>query len=465
MDLRYDVLTDAARLAREFVDGLAERPVGAQASIGELRERLARPLTDEGEDPRTVIAELASDVDPGLIASPGPRYFGFVIGGALPAAVAADWLTSAWDQNGGGAVAAPALAVAEAVAADWVRELLGLPPSCGIGFVTGCQMAHVTCLAAARHAGLDDAGWNVEADGLQGAPALRVVAGANAHVTIARACRILGLGADTIRVVPADGEGRMLAVELAAALTEHDGPQIVCAQAGEVNSGAFDPLEQITELCRAHGAWCHVDGAFGLWAAASPARRHLLAGFEHADSWATDGHKWLNVPYDCGIAIVADATRQRGAMSSTADYIPANESDVPWGVESTPEFSRRARAVPLYAALRSLGRDGVADLVERCCRHAARIAARLAAHDEVEILNDVVLNQVLVRFAGSDEVTDAVIERVQADGTCWAGGSRWHGGAVVMRISVSGWQTTAADADRSADAILAALRATLAQAA
>jgi glutamate/tyrosine decarboxylase-like PLP-dependent enzyme len=462
MDPRYDVLEDAARLARAFVDGLAERPVGATASIDELRARLARPLTDAGEDPRTVIAELAADAEPGLMASAGPRYFGFVIGGALPAAVAADWLTSAWDQNGGGAIAAPALTVAEAVAADWLRELLGLPDGCGIGFVTGCQMAHVTCLAAARHAGLADAGWNVEADGLQGAPAVRVVAGAHAHVTIGRACRILGLGAERIRVVPADSEGRMIAAELEPILAEHDGPQIVCAQAGEVNSGAFDPLAEIIATCHAHGAWCHVDGAFGLWAAASPSRRALLDGFARADSWATDGHKWLNVPYDCGIAIVADAAKQRGAMASTADYIPANESDVPWGVESIPEFSRRARGVPLYAALRSLGRAGVRDLVDRCCDHARRIAARLDADDGVEILNDVVLNQVLVRFADSDDVTNAVIDRVQRDGTCWAGGSRWHGGA-VMRISVSGWQTTAADADRSADAILAALRAVTAR--
>lgn len=458
MDPRYDVLADAARLGRAYVDGLADRHVGATASVAELRERIGRPLTRAGEDPRTVIAELAADADPGIVASAGPRYFGFVCGGAVPAAVAADWLTAAWDQNGGGAITTPALAVVESVAADWVRELLGLPATAGVGFVTGCQMAHVTCLAAARHAVLADAGWNVEADGLQGAPALRVVAGANAHVTIGRACRILGLGADRIRVIPADGEGRMLAGELAAALREHDGPQIVCAQAGEVNSGAFDPLADIIEISRAHGAWCHVDGAFGLWAAVSPSRRRLLHGFEAADSWATDGHKWLNVPYDCGIAIVADAARQRGAMASTADYVPANDGDVAWGVESTPEFSRRARAVPLYAALRTLGRDGVTDLVDRCCAHARRIAARLDAHDDVEILNEIVLNQVLVRFAGDDDVTHAVIARVQHDGTCWAGGSRWHG-AAVMRISVSGWQTTAADADRSADAILAALRA------
>lgn len=461
MDPRYDVLTDAAQLGRAFVDGLAERPVAATAELEDLRARLARPLTDAGADPRRVIADLAADVEDGLMASAGPRYFGFVIGGALPAAVAADWLVSAWDQNGGGAIAAPALTVAEAVAASWLRELLGLPAGCGVGFVTGCQMAHVTCLAAARHAVLADAGWNVEADGLQGAPALRVVAGANAHVTIGRACRILGLGAERIRVVPADGEGRMIAAELGPILAEHDGPQIVCAQAGEVNSGAFDPLREIVATCHAHGAWCHVDGAFGLWAAVSPARRALLDGYAGADSWATDGHKWLNVPYDCGIAIVADAGKQRGAMASTADYIPPNETDVPWGVESIPEFSRRARGIPLYAALRTLGRDGITDLVDRCCELARRIAARLAAHDGVEVLNDVVLNQVLVRFAGDDAVTNAVIDRVQRDGTCWAGGSRWHG-AAVMRISVIGWQTTAADADRSADAILAALGATTA---
>jgi glutamate/tyrosine decarboxylase-like PLP-dependent enzyme len=461
MDARYEVLADAAELAREFVDGLPERHVGATASVEEMRTRLARPLTDAGEDPRAVIAELAADVEPGLTASAGPRYFGFVIGGALPVAVAADWLTATWDQNCGGTVTTPALAVAEAVAAGWVRELLGLPASCAIGFVTGCQMAHVTCLAAARHAVLANAGWDVEAEGLQGAPLLRVVAGADAHITIARACRILGLGAERIRVVPADHEGRMIAAELGRALREHDGPTIVCAQAGDVNSGAFDPLAAIVAECREHGAWLHVDGAFGLWAAVSPTRRALLDGFRQADSWATDGHKWLNVPYDCGIAIVADAAFQRAAMAATADYIPANESDVPWAIESMPEFSRRARGVPLYAALRSLGRDGVADLVDRCCEYAQRIAAQLSEDDEVEILNDVVLNQVLVRFAGNDEITNAVIDRVQADGTCWASGSRWQGN-VVMRISVSGWQTTAADVERSTAAILAALHATTA---
>jgi glutamate/tyrosine decarboxylase-like PLP-dependent enzyme len=458
MDPRYDVLADAAQLSREFVDGLARRHVGPIASVAELQARLDHPLTDAGEDPRTVIAELARDAEPGLIASAGPRYFGFVCGGALPAAVAADWLTSAWDQNGGGTPTAPALAVAEAVAAGWVRELLGLPPASGLAFVTGCQMAHVTCLAAARHGVLADAGWNVEIDGLQGGPPLRVVAGASAHITIARACRILGLGAGRIRVVPSDGEGRMIAAQLGPILREHDGPQIVCAQAGEVNSGAFDPLAEIVAMSREHGAWCHVDGAFGLWAAVSPARRGLLDGYAQADSWATDGHKWLNVPYDCGIAIVADAARQRGAMASTSDYIPANQGDVPWGVESTPEFSRRARGIALYAALRSLGRAGLTDLVDRCCEHARLMAQLLAAADGVEVLNDVVLNQILVRFGDDDAHTQAVIDHVQDEGTCWAGGSRWHGKA-VMRISIVGWQTTTADVERSAAAIIGAQRA------
>jgi glutamate/tyrosine decarboxylase-like PLP-dependent enzyme len=455
MDARYEVLDDAARLAHEWVDSLATRPVGAQAGLDELRERLSVPLTDDGEDPRTVIAELARDADPGLIASGGPRYFGFVIGGALPVAIAADWLTGAWDQNGGGYVVAPALSVIEEVAARWVREVLGLPPGCGIGFVTGCQMAHFTCLAAARHAVLRDAGWDVEGQGLQGAPEVRVIAGAHAHVTVQVACRMLGLGAKRVREVACDDQGRMLVDALRAELAQHDGPAIVCAQAGEINTGAFDPFGEIVDVCRANGAWCHVDGAFGLWAAASPARRALIEGFERADSWATDGHKWLNVPYDCGIAAVADASAHRAAMTSTSAYIPPHEDDIPWGFDWNPEFSRRARGVAVYAALRSLGRDGVADLVDRCCDHAARMASLLAAADGVEVLNDVVLNQVLVRFGDSDELTNAVIERVQADGVCWLAGSSFDGRA-VMRVSVVGWQTTDADVERSAEAILAA---------
>ncbi|MDQ3571526.1 MAG: aminotransferase class V-fold PLP-dependent enzyme [Actinomycetota bacterium] len=432
--------------------------MGAEAGVDELRSRLDRPLRDGGEDPRAVIADLARDVESGLTASAGPRYFGFVIGGALPVAVAADWLTSAWDQNGGGYVAAPALSVAEEVAAGWVRDLLGLPATCGLGFVTGCQMAHFTCLAAARHAVLRDAGWDVEAQGLQGGPRIRVIAGEQVHVTVTVACRMLGLGAERVRLIPSDDQGRMLPAELQSALAEEDGPTIVCAQAGEINTGGFDPIADIVDACRASGAWCHIDGAFGLWAAVSPSRRRLLEGFERADSWATDAHKWLNVPYDCGIAAVADPSAHRAAMTSTSAYIPPHDEDIPWGFDWTPEFSRRARGVPVYAALRSLGRSGIANLIDSSCEHAQRMADLLAAADGVEVLNDVVLNQVLVRFEGDDEATNAVIARTQQDGTCWLGASSFRGQA-VMRVSVVGWQTTADDIDRSAAAILAAAQA------
>ena len=453
----YEVLDDAARLAIEYADGLDSRPVGATADVGELRARLDHPLADQGEDPRRVIADLAHDVEPGLVASGGPRYFGFVIGGALPVAIAADWLTAAWDQNGGGYVASPALSVAEEVAAGWVKELLGLPPTSSIGFVTGCQMAHFTCLAAARHAVLRDAGWNVEANGLHGGPDVRVIAGEEAHVTVKVACRMLGLGEKRVRLVPGDDQGRMLSGELEKAIAEHDGPTIVCAQAGEINTGAFDPIEEIVNICGARGAWCHIDGAFGLWAAASPTRRRLLDGFERADSWATDAHKWLNVPYDCGIAAVADPSAHKAAMTSTSAYIPPHADDIPWGFDWTPEFSRRTRGIPVYAALRSLGRTGVARLIDGCCEHAERMAARLADADGVEVVNDVVLNQVLVRFGDDDEVTNAVIERIQQDGTCWLSGSTFRGQA-VMRVSIVGWQTATDDIDRSAEAILAAAR-------
>jgi glutamate/tyrosine decarboxylase-like PLP-dependent enzyme len=455
MDPRYAVLDDAARLARAYTDGLGDRRVGATAGLEELRARLARPLGDRGTDPHTVVADLAADVEGGLVANGGPRFYGFVIGGAYPVAVAADWLTAAWDQNAGGYLPAPALSVVEEVAADWIRDLLGLPAGSGVGFVTGGQMANFTCLAAARHAVLRDAGWDVEADGLQGAPRVRVVVGENAHVTIAVACRMLGLGAEQALVVPADDQGRMRPDALAEVLAGGDGPTIVCAQAGEINTGAFDPLAAITAACREHGAWCHVDGAFGLWAAASPVRRRLLDGHADADSWATDAHKWLNVPYDCGIAVVADAAAHRAAMTSTSAYIPPHEDDVPWGFDWTPELSRRARGVPVYATLRALGRAGVAELVDRSCANAIRMAQRLHGGSGVEVLNDVVLNQVLVRFGDDDATTAAVIAAVQDDGTCWLGGSTFRGQG-VMRISIVGWQTTPADIDRCSDAILAA---------
>ena len=427
-----------------------------ETDVDELRARIAKPLTDGGEDPQAVLADLARDAEPGLVASAGPRYFGFVVGGSLPVAVAADWLVSTWDQNAGGYALSPSLSVVEETAAGWVRELLGLPPDCGVGFVTGCQMAHLTCLAAARHAVLRDAGWDVEGQGLHGAPEVRVVAGEHAHVTVGAACRMLGLGADRVIHIPADDQGRMLPLELEAELGRSDLPTIVCAQAGEVNTGAFDPIAQIVDSCSTHGAWCHIDGAFGLWAAASPRYRELLGGHDRADSWATDGHKWLNVPYDCGIAAVADRSAHRAAMTSTAAYIPPPDEEIPSGFDWSPEFSRRARGVPVYAALRALGRAGVGDMVDRHCELARRMAAKLAAADDVEILSDVVLNQVLVRF-GDDDLTNAVIERVQDDGTCWLSGTTFRGRA-AMRVSVVNWQTTADDADRSAEAILSAAR-------
>ena len=462
MDPRYDVLDDATRLAREFIATLPERPVGEQASLEELRAALDRDLTDAGEDPHAVIRDLAADVEPGVVASAGPRYFGFVIGGVLPVALAADWLTSTWDQNAAGYTPSPSVSVVEEVAARWVRELLGLPDGASVGFVTGCQMAHFTCLAAARHGVLARAGWDVEADGLQGAPEVRVIAGAQAHITVYVASRMLGLGFDRVRTVDTDDQGRMLLDALDAELRDYDGPTIVCAQAGEVNTGAFDPIGPIADLCHERGAWCHVDGAFGLWAAASPRRRHLLGGHERADSWATDGHKWLNVPYDCGIAAVADSEAHRLAMTSSAPYIPEIEEDMPWGFNWSPEFSRRARGVPVYAALRFLGRGGVADLVDRGCDQALRMAERLAQADDLAVVNDVVLNQVIVRVGDDDGLTQRAVEHVQRDGTCWLSGSTFRGQAVI-RISLVGWPTTMEDVDRSADAIIRAAQAARAE--
>jgi glutamate/tyrosine decarboxylase-like PLP-dependent enzyme len=455
MDPRYAVLDDAARIALEYIDTLPDRHVGATASVDELRARLRHELTEAGVDPAEVIAELAHGIDPGLAASAGPRYFGFVIGGGLPVAVAADWLTSAWDQNAGGYATSPGASVVEEVAAGWVRDILGLPEQAGVGFVTGCQMAHFTCLAAARHAVLRRVGWDVEGQGLNGAPEILVIAAESAHITALVACRLLGLGADRVRIVPVDDQGRMRVEPLRDELARHAGPAIVCAQAGEVNTGAFDPFGEIIDVCREHGAWCHVDGAFGLWAAASPSRRLLLDGYEHADSWATDAHKWLNVPYDCGIAIVADAEAQRIAMTSTAPYVPNHDPSEPWALDRTPEYSRRGRGVSVYAALRHLGRRGVAQIVDTCCDNATLMAERLAAVDGIEVINDVVLNQVLVRIGGSDAATNSTIERVQEDGTCFVTGSTFRGRA-AMRVSIAGWQTTPEDIDLAADAIVRA---------
>jgi glutamate/tyrosine decarboxylase-like PLP-dependent enzyme len=386
-----------------------------------------------------VIAELAGEADPGLTAINSPRFFAFVMGGAHPAGIAADWLATAWDQNTGLVAPTPATAAFEEIAERWLADLLKLPPTASFALVTGCQMAHVTGLAAARHRVLADAGHDVERDGVVGAPRIRVLASAERHVTVDRALRLLGLGAPT--TVAADDEGRMRAEALADALDGAAGPTIVCAQAGDVNSGAFDPLTEIAEACENARAWLHVDGAFGIWAAVSPRFRHLVAGIERADSWTTDAHKWLQVPYDSGLVFCAHPESHRNAMTVTASYLIQDEGArrVRDAVDWVPEFSRRARGFAVYAALRSLGRRGLQDLVERCCDAAARFAERIAEVDGVEVVNEVVLNQVLFRF-DSDERTDEVIERVQRDGRIWIGGTTWLGRRAI-RFSVSNWQT------------------------
>ena len=462
------LLSRTAALAEQFLASLRERPVGATATREGLAARLGGALPAQGQAPLEVVEGLAAAAqDGGLIASAGPRYFGFVIGGSVPAALAADWLVSAWDQDAGLYACGPAAAVVEDVAAGWLLDLFGLPASASVGFVTGGQMANFTGIAAGRHAVLARAGYDVEEDGLPGAPPVHVVVGAEAHVTILTSLRLLGLGSGRAVRVAADGQGRMQADALRRALASLDGPTIVCAQAGNVNTGAFDPVGEISDIAHERGAWVHVDGAFGLWAAMAPARAHLFRGVERADSWATDGHKWLNVPYDSGIAIVRDRVAHKAAMTGRAAYLVQSDGAERDPQDWTPEFSRRARGFPVYAALRSLGREGVTALVERCCRLATRMADRLRAGAagagvEVRILNEVVLNQVLARFepkgADAGAFTRAVVGRVQREGTCWMAGTRWHE-LDAMRISISNWSTTEEDIDRSARAILACARA------
>jgi glutamate/tyrosine decarboxylase-like PLP-dependent enzyme len=450
-----ELLGETASYAADFLEGLPDRRVAESATFELLQAALGGPLPEGPTDPREVVSHLATAADPGVIAIPGGRYFGFVIGGAVPAALAADWLSSVWDQNAGLYVAGPSAAVVEEVAGIWTAELLGLPDNVSFGFVTGCQMAHFTALGAARNAVLTRTGWNVEERGLIGAPAVHVVVGEERHTTIDRALRFLGLGTDCVVPVAADGQGRMDPGALGSTLEGLEGPTIVCAQLGNVNTGACDPCGEIADIAASTGAWLHVDGAFGLWAAASPSLRHLVHGAERADSWATDFHKWLNVPYDNGIAFCAHPEPHRAAMSVRASYlVHADEGGPRDQMDWNPEFSRRARGFPVYAAIRSLGRSGIAELVERCCAHARRFGEALAEAPGVSVLNDVVLNQVLVRF-GDDERTRAVIESVQEDGICWLSGTTWHGLA-AMRVSVSNWSTTEDDVNRSIESILRA---------
>jgi glutamate/tyrosine decarboxylase-like PLP-dependent enzyme len=438
-----ELLRRTADIAADFLESLDDRPVFPRVSVDALRRSLGGPLPDEPSDPREVIERLAAAADPGIVAIPSGRYFGFVIGGSIPAALAADWLTSTWDQNAGLYAGGPAASVVEDVVRVWVVDLLGLPHDASIGLVTGTQMGSVTALAAARFRVLERRGWDVGRDGLAGAPPIRVLVGEKRHVTIDRALRLLGLGSP--EVLPADEQGRMEPDALGDALAAEDAPTIVCAQAGEVNTGAVDDLQSIADAAEATGAWLHVDGAFGLWAAASPRLRHLVDGAARAQSWITDAHKWLNVPYDSALVLCADPEAHRAAMTVTASYLVQDGSAVRDQVDWVPEFSRRARGFAVYAALRALGRAGIAELVERTCACAERFAERIVELEGVELLNEVVLNQVLFRF-DSDRRTDEVLRAVQDAGEVWMSGTTWNGRRAI-RVSVSNWQTGDAEID------------------
>ena len=439
------LLRRTTELAEEYLDGLAARPV-AGGQLEEVAAALDRPLAAAGDDPVSVLEELAATVGPATVASAGPRYFGLVTGGALPAALAADWLVSAWDQNAFNRVSSPGAAAVEQAAERLVLEALGLPGGAAVGFASGATAGNFVGILAARHRLLERAGWDVEARGLAGSPPLRVLVGEEVHASLLVSLRMAGLGAAGAQRVPAGAQGAIDAGPLVESLAAADGPVLVCAQAGNVNTGAFDPLAEIVSAAREHGeCWVHVDGAFGLWAAASPSLRDLVAGVELADSWSVDAHKWLNVPYDSALAIVADPAAARGALGASASYLQNTEAREPF--EYVPEMSRRARAVPVYAALRSLGRSGLAELIERCCAHARRLERAIGRIDGAEVLNEVVLNQVLVRFRDHDEVTSAVAEHVRRGGEAWVGGTVWRDRGAV-RVSFSNWSTTDDDVDR-----------------
>ena len=459
------MLHQAAALAVAYLESLERAPVAATATLTQLRARLHKELPDTGVAPATVIEELVRDTAGGHLGSAGGRFFGWVIGAALPSAIAADWLTTVWDQNAGLYACGPAAAVVEEACGAWLKSVLGLPNHASFALVTGCQMAHATCLAAARHAVLARAGWDVGRRGLAGSPPIRVLTSQDVHGTCVRAIKLLGLGTDQMETLPSDPDGRLAAPTLQAALEQDASrPAIVILQAGDVNRGAFDPFEELIPLAHAAGAWVHVDGAMGLWAFAAPARRHLLAGAERADSWASDGHKWLNVPYDCGYAFVAHPDAHRAGMSHKASYLSFAD-DARDQLDWTPEHSRRARGFATYAALRELGRGGVADLVERCCRHAHALATRIGALPGAELVATPIINQGLVRFldprkgaapADHDARTDDVTAAINATGEAFFTGTTWRG-MRCMRTSVSSWRTTPSDIDRAVGAAQAAL--------
>jgi glutamate/tyrosine decarboxylase-like PLP-dependent enzyme len=446
------LLRDAAERAIRYLEGLDRRPVAPDpAAVSALDAKLGGPMPNEPADPRRVLAMLDEAGSPATMGMAGARFFGFVIGASLPVTVATSWLATAWDQNTGLWNVTPVTATLEEIALRWMIDLFGLPPGSGGAFVTGATVANFAALAAARHTVLARVGWNVEAEGLFGAPPITIVVGAEAHPTLIKSLGLLGLGRSRVITMPVDGEGRMRA----DALPRLAGPAIVCAQAGNVNTGAIDPLERIADHAAAAGAWLHVDAAFGLWAAASPELAPRVRGIARADSWATDAHKWLNVPYDSGLAFVRDPHSLRAAMAITAEYLPTetprrNPSD------HTPELSRRGRGVDVWAALATLGRRGVAEMIERGCRHARRFAQGLEAAG-YRVLNEVALNQVLVSF-GEPEVTQRTIAAIQSDGTCWCGGTVWQG-QTAMRISVSSWATSDEDVEKSLDAMVRAARA------
>jgi glutamate/tyrosine decarboxylase-like PLP-dependent enzyme len=445
-DSRRDLLLAAANRAASYLDNIDRRNVAVSSEALKQLALFDEPLPDAPTDPAKVLAMLDDIGSPATTATAGQRFFGFVIGGSLPAALAANWLAGAWDQNAGLRVASPVSAKTEEVALRWLLDVLGLPATAAGAFVTGATMANFTALAAARHAVLSAVGWDAESDGLFGAPPITVIVSEETHPTLFRGLSLLGLGHQRVVKVPVDHQGRMRA----DVFPKISGPTIICLQAGNVNTGNFDPIQPICELAHAAGnAWVHVDGAFGLWAAATPARKHLVAGLAEADSWATDGHKWLNVPYDSGFTFVRDPRQLQAALRLTAAYLPQGDTREP--SQFTPELSRRARGVEAWAALRSLGRTGIADLIERTCQYATRFAEGLAAAGYT-ILNDVVLNQVLVSF-GDAETTRRVIAGIQDDGTCWCGPTVWQG-QTAMRISVSSWATTPADVEKSLDAML-----------
>jgi glutamate/tyrosine decarboxylase-like PLP-dependent enzyme len=450
-----DAMAKAAEAAIAYRRAIATAETTPTASYGDMLATFAAPVPEDGADPSRILDELVAGATPGIRASTAPRFYGWVIGNSHPTGVAADWLTSAWGQNGGNLLAAPAASALEAVAAGWLLDLLGLPAEASVGFVTGATIANFVCLAAARSELLRRVGWDVEADGLFGAPEITVLIGADAHATVFSGLKFLGLGARRVVTVATDAMGRMRTEGLAEALFEASGPTIVIAQSGQINTGASDPFAEIVPLCQAAGAWLHVDGAFGLWAQASPSLRHLTAGVEGADSWATDGHKWLQTPYDCGFAIVRDTAAHQRAMAFSASYLPPAADSEREPSAFVPELSRRARGFSTWAMIRQFGRSGIAEMVDRCCAVAARIGDRLAGEPGIAIVAPAELNQLILRFGDDDKATLATIAQIQEDAVLFAGASSWRG-QWVMRISVSSSATTLADADITADAIAAA---------